>query len=68
MTTEKKRWLTPQELETEYSIAEATQAKYRMRDSKVQIPFSKVGAKFIRYDRLKIENWLENHDVKRSER
>jgi hypothetical protein len=50
------RWLTPECLEEEYGISKSAQAKYRMFK---KIPFSKIGGKFIRYDRLKIEKWLE---------
>lgn len=55
-----KRWLNPQELEDEFGIAKSTQAKKRM-DGK--IPHSKIGNKFIRYDRLEIDKWLEDHQV-----
>lgn len=55
-----KRWLTPEELESTYKIKESTQAKMRM---KKQIPFSKIGGKFIRYDRLEIDKWLDKHKV-----
>jgi predicted DNA-binding transcriptional regulator AlpA len=27
------------------------------------IPFSKVGSKFIRYDRLEIDKWFEQHKI-----
>jgi len=59
MTTN-KLWLTPKELESEYSISVSTQAKWRM-DRK--IPFSKVG-KFIRYNRNEINQWLKDNTVK----
>lgn len=68
MTTEKKRWLTIDELEAEYGFKEDAQAKMRMESSNLKIPFSKIGRKFIRYDRLKIDKWLEEHDVIRGER
>jgi len=55
-----KLWLTPKELESEYSISVSTQAKRRM-DRK--IPFSKVG-KFIRYNRDEINQWLKDNEVK----
>lgn len=55
-----KRWLNPSQLFEEYGISESTQAKYRMMK---KIPFSKVGGKFIKYDRQKIDNWLEAHEV-----
>ena len=54
-----KRWLTPNELFREYLISESTQAKYRMER---KIPFSKIG-KYVRYDRVKIEQWLEDNAV-----
>lgn len=60
MEKEKKRWLTPDELFEEYRISTSTQAKLRMKN---KIPFSKIGAKFIRYDRNAIDKWLENHIV-----
>lgn len=55
------RWLTPVGLEEEYGVARSTQAKYRMCK---KIPFSKIGGKFIRYDRQKIDKWLEDHEVR----
>ena len=42
-----------------YEIKKSTQAKMRMYN---KIPFSKVG-NFIRYDRVEIDKWLENHKV-----
>jgi len=58
-----KRWLNPGELFEKYTISKSTQAKYRMRKSKIKIPFSKLGGKFIRYDSIEIDKWLENHKV-----
>jgi len=55
-----KRWLTPEELEIEYGLKEDTISKYRMAK---KIPFSKIGTKLIRYDRTKIDQWLEYHEV-----
>jgi len=55
-----KRWLTPEELEMEYNLKEDTISKYRMAK---KIPFIKVGSKLIRYDRIKIDKWLEDHEV-----
>lgn len=60
MSKEQKRWLTPEELEEEYGFKEATMSKYRMLK---KVPFSKIGGKFIRYDRQKIDRWLEEHEV-----
>lgn len=63
MNTHLKRWLTIEELEVEYGFKEDAQAKMRMEDNLIKIPFSKIGRKFIRYDRLKIDKWLEEHEV-----
>jgi len=54
-----KRWLSPKNLEQEFEITISTQAKLRMGK---KIPFSKIG-KFIRYDRILINKWLEDHNV-----
>ncbi len=61
MLREQKRWLSPAELEVEYGIKRNTQSKMRMRSAKIKIPFSKIGSKLIRYDRYKIDNWLEKN-------
>lgn len=53
------RWLNQDELCKEFGIAKATQSTYRANR---MIPFSKIG-KFIKYDRLKIDKWLENANV-----
>ena len=58
-----KRWLTPTELEIEYGFSKSTQAKMRMVGNKSTLPYSKIG-KFIRYDRLVIDKWLDRHSVK----
>ena len=55
-----KRWLTPAELEERYDLCESTMAKYRMQK---KVPYSKLGTKIIRYDSLKIDKWLEDHEV-----
>lgn len=57
---EEKRWLTPKDLEIEYGFKEATMAKYRMQK---KVPYVKIGSKYIRYDRFKIDQWLEEHEV-----
>lgn len=54
-----KRWLTPKELFTEFEFSIDNQAKMRM-DRK--IPFNKIG-KYIRYDRIELNKWLESHAV-----
>lgn len=58
-----KRWLTPDDLEVEYGFSKSTQAKMRMASNSSTIPFTKIGGKYIRYDRVAIDTWLENHRV-----
>jgi len=60
---EQNRWLTPEELERDYGITQSTQGKYRMAKNKQNIPFTKIGSKFIRYDRLLIDKWLEENAI-----
>ncbi|WP_169745676.1 helix-turn-helix domain-containing protein [Sulfurovum lithotrophicum] len=55
-----KLWLTPTELQAEFKISKSSQAKYRMLK---KIPFSKIGAKYIRYNRDDIHQWLNEHKV-----
>lgn len=55
----KKRWLNTKEVAEEYGIAINTQAQYRMRGA---IPYSKIN-RIIRYDRLKLDEWLEKHSI-----
>lgn len=62
-----KRWLSPEEFAELYGISTSTQAKMRMASSSSKIPFSKIGGKFIRYDRLLIDKWLEDHNVQGGE-
>lgn len=57
-----KRWLDPSELEITYGFSKSTQAKMRMVSNGSNIPFSKIG-KYIRYDRIAIDKWLEEHQV-----
>ena len=59
-----KRWLTPIDLAEEYGFSKSTQAKMRMANNSSTIPFSKIGGKYIRYDRVAIDKWLENNAVK----
>ena len=58
-----KRWLTPSDLEAEYSFSKSWQGKARMTSNPSSIPFSKIGGKYIRYDRYEIDKWLEDHQV-----
>ena len=62
-TTYNKRWLNPDELAAEYGFSTSTQAKMRMASNRSTLPYSKIGGKFIRYDRMLIDEWLENHQV-----
>ena len=58
------RWMSPEELALEYGFSKSTQAKMRMANNSSTIPFSKIGGKYIRYDRVAIDKWLENNAVK----
>ena len=58
----KNRWLTPSDLESEYNFSKSYQSKARMASNSSTLPFSKIG-KFIRYDRLLIDEWLEAHCI-----
>ena len=63
MNSEKRR-LSPEELEAEYGLSQSWQGKARMKSYPSPIPFSKVGGKFIRYDRELIDKWLEANHVR----
>lgn len=58
-----KRWLSPDDLEDEFGFSKSTQSKMRMSSNPSTIPFSKIGGKYIRYDRALINQWLEDHQV-----
>lgn len=58
-----KRWLNPLELKVEYGFSNSWQAKARMSNSGSSLPFVKVG-KFVKYDRVAIDKWLESHTIK----
>jgi hypothetical protein len=58
-----KRWLDPSELEEEFHITKSAQSKMRRASSSSTLPYSKIGGKFIRYDRILIDKWLEDHQV-----
>jgi hypothetical protein len=62
MKVEEKRWLTPDDFEILFGVYKSTQAKMRMLSSKSNLPFVKFG-RFIRYDRLEIDKWLESNKV-----
>ena len=61
-----KRWLSPLDLEAEYGFSKSWQAKARMSSNACSIPYSKIGGKYIRYDRLEIDAWIEQHQVQGS--
>lgn len=61
--TTQKRWLSPDDLQEEYGFSKSAQAKMRMASNSSTIPFSKIGGKYIRYDRQLIDAWLEEHQV-----
>ena len=56
------KWLCPEELENQYGFSLEWQAKARKSSSSYFIPHSKVGGQ-VRYDRLKIDEWLESFHV-----
>lgn len=58
-----KRWLNPSDLKVEYGFSNSWQAKARMSNSGSSLPFVKVG-KFVKYDRVAIDKWLESHTIK----
>ncbi len=60
--TSYKRWLSPSELQEEYGFSRSSQAKMRMSSNASTIPFSKIG-KYVRYDRIAIDKWLEEHQI-----
>lgn len=53
------RWMNQEELEAEFGITVSTQS---LKRKKKELPFSKLGG-FIYYDRIKIDELLENHAV-----
>ena len=54
-----KEWLTPKELESEFSISTSTQSKMRMNGI---IPYHKIG-KYVRYKRADINQWFDEAKV-----
>ena len=58
-TTPQNRFMTPKQLEEEYSFSEANQAQMRM---KKRIPYIKIGG-YVKYDREAIDKWLEQNAV-----
>ena len=59
MSKDEKRWFDPDDLFKKYGFTKSNQAIMRMEK---RIPFSKIG-RYVRYDRIEIDKWLENHAV-----
>jgi len=59
---EDKRWLTPIELEEYTGWSRSWQSKARMNSSRVKLPYKKL-SKFVLYDRLEIDAFIEEHTV-----
>ncbi len=59
METLQKRWLTPQDLLTEFNISIKIQNRLR---SEKKMPYSRVGRQ-VRYDRIEIDKWFEEHKI-----
>ncbi len=55
-----KKIVNPDELYELYGFSKSTQAKKRM---KREIPFIKIGGRYIRYEIKAIEAWLESNKV-----
>ncbi len=58
-TTPQNRFMTPKQLEEEYSFSEANQAQMRMQK---RIPYIKIGG-YCKYDRIEIDKWLEQNAI-----
>ena len=58
-----KRWLTISDVVEEFGFSKSSQAKMRMAKSSSTIPFSKINGKYIRYDRILLDKWLEEHQI-----
>ena len=59
------RWLTPDDVakptnEGGFAIAKQTQAAMRMTG---RIPYSKLSSRMVRYDRIMLDKWLEDHAI-----
>lgn len=55
-----KKIVDADELYELYGFSKSTQAKMRM---KREIPFIKIGGRYVRYEIKAIESWLENNRV-----
>lgn len=60
MTNNDFEFITPLELSEMFHISQSTQAKWRMKKSKMKIPYVKLGKKiFYKFSDIKI--WLEDN-------
>ena len=57
---EKKEWLSPVEVNSEFGFSVSTLAKWRMTNKHLE--FSKIG-KYIKYKRSYVEAFLEAHTI-----
>lgn len=58
-----KRFLTPDELLSEYGFGLKWQAKWRSaKMGAARLPFVKLGG-YVRYDRIQIEKWILKHSI-----
>jgi len=60
---QKREWINPVKFEEKYCISQSTKSKMRMKNAKIKIPFAKLGSKFIFYDSLEIDAWIERNKV-----
>ena len=58
-----KKFVTPRELEEMYGFSRSWLSKCRMQDSKIRLPYIKVGG-HIRYSIEQVNQWLEDHQIK----
>ena len=58
-----KRWLSSDDVAIILGVSKSTLSKMRMQSNSSTLPFSKIGGKIIRYDRLLVDKWLEEHQV-----
>jgi len=58
-----KRWLSPDDMVIAYGFSKSTLSKYRMEKNSSDMPYSKIGGKYILYDRVLIDLWIEEHKV-----
>jgi len=57
------QWLSPKQLCDEYGYGLSWQAKRRMKNDTMKLPFYKTGG-YIKYKRSEIEQWIEEHKIR----